>query len=139
MIDDILARLDKVRRTGSDNWIACCPSHPDKSPSLTVKECSDGRILANCFAGCSIEQIVDAVGLGWEVWFPPKPVDYLAPVRRPYPAAAVLEAVQFECLVVATAACNVAQGVEMTDSDRERLLLAHDRISEARRLALGES
>lgn len=137
MIDDILARLEKVRRTGSDNWIACCPSHADKSPSLTVKECSDGRILAKCFAGCSIEQIVDAVGMGWDAWFPPKVAEYAAPVRRPYPAAAVLEAVQFECLVVATAACNVAQGVEMTDLDRERLLLSYDRISEARRLALG--
>jgi hypothetical protein len=94
-------------------------------------------VLAKCFAGCGFDEIVGAVGLGWEPWFPPQPIEYAPPVRRSFPAADVLEAVQFECLVVATAASNIAQGVELTPEDRARLMVAYERISEARRLALG--
>lgn len=139
MIETILSRLEKVRKTGSQNWIACCPAHADKNPSMTLREESDGRILVTCFAGCSFEEIANSVGLGWEPWFPEKPIaDYVKPVSRPYPAADVLEALSFEFLVVSTAALNVAQGVEMTAEDRVRLLVAHDRISQARRMALGD-
>jgi hypothetical protein len=138
LIEDILSRLDKVRRTGAQNWIACCPVHQDKHPSMTLREESDGRILVNCFAGCSFEQIAESVGLGWDAWFPPKPIDYAAPVKRPYPASDVLLALQFEALVVSVAACNIANGKELTNEDRARLMTAYDRISSARRMALGE-
>ena len=139
MIADILPRLEKVKQTGRNNWMACCPVHEDKHPSMTLTEGDDGKILAKCFAECAFESIVDAVGLGWEPWFPPKLVsDYSPQVKAPYPAADVLKAVQFECLVVATAACNVANGVKLTAEDKERLLVAYERITEARRIALGE-
>jgi len=32
--DILLARLDGVKRTGPDRWIARCPAHDDKRPSL---------------------------------------------------------------------------------------------------------
>lgn len=138
MINDILSRLDKVRRTGHGNWIAACPSHDDKHPSMTLHEESDGRVLVTCWAGCTFEEIANSVGLGWEPWFPEKPIEYAPPVKRPYPAGDVLEALQFEFLVVATAAGNIAQGVELTAEDRARLMVANERISEGRRAALGE-
>ena len=138
MIADILPRLEKVKRTGRANWLACCPAHEDKHPSMTIHETDDGRILVHCHAECSFEAIANAVGLGWDVWFPPKPVDYTPPVKRPFPAADVLAAVQWECQLVAVAACNVANGVELSAEDKARLLVAHQRITEARRLALGE-
>lgn len=138
MIDLILSRLEKVRKTGAQNWIACCPAHDDRSPSLTLHEASDGRILAKCFAGCSFDEVAEGVGLGYEPWFPPKPdADFVAPIRKPFPAADVLEAVHFECLLVATAAANIANEVPLTIGDHDRLMLAYERISEARRLALG--
>lgn len=138
MIHDILSRLDKVRQTGSANWLACCPAHQDKHPSMTLHEASDGRILVTCWAGCSFGQIAEAVGLGWEPWFPEKIEHHLPKVRRPYPASDVLEATYMESLITATAACNLANGVEMTAADKERLMLAHERLSAARRMALGE-
>lgn len=138
MIDAILSRLDKVRRTGQGNWLACCPAHDDKNPSMTLREEGDGRILVTCWAGCSFDEIVGAVGLGWGAWFPEKIQNHAPPVRRPFPAADVLEATYMESLIVATAACNVANGVELTPEDKARLLLAHERISNARRMALGE-
>jgi hypothetical protein len=138
VIEDILSRLEKVKRTGPGNWLACCPAHEDRSPSMTIAERDDGRILVHCHAECSFEAIAGAVGLGWDVWFPPKPIEHAAPVKRPYPAADVLEAVQWECQLVTVAACNLANGVELTAEDKARLMLAHQRITEARRMALGE-
>lgn len=41
-----------------------CPSHDDKSPSLSVGEGDDGRALVYCHAGCSVADVVGALGLG---------------------------------------------------------------------------
>ena len=40
-----------------------CPAHTDRKPSLSLSEGSDGRVLLNCFAGCSIENVLRALGL----------------------------------------------------------------------------
>lgn len=42
---NLIDRLQKVRRTGQGRWIACCPAHNDKSPSLAVRELADERVL----------------------------------------------------------------------------------------------
>lgn len=60
----ILYRLDKVRRSGNGRWVARCPAHEDRSPSLSVKECLDGHTLIHCFAGCDYKDILAAIGLG---------------------------------------------------------------------------
>ena len=63
MIDLILQRLKKVRKTKPGQWMACCPAHDDKNPSLSLFENNDGRILLHCFAGCGGSDIVSAIGL----------------------------------------------------------------------------
>ena len=40
----LLDRLDKVRPTGAGTWVARCPAHDDRGPSLSVRELDDGRI-----------------------------------------------------------------------------------------------
>ena len=138
MIEDILSRLSKVKRSGKGNWLACCPAHEDKSPSMTLHAADDGRILVRCWAGCSFEEIVGAVGLGWEPWFPPKTEqDRVAAVRRPFPAGDVLEALAFESLVVATLASDMRQLKHIAEPEYDRLLVALERIEEGRRLANG--
>ena len=62
MVENLLSRLKGVKKNGTDKYLACCPSHPDKSPSLAIKEIND-RILVHCFAGCSADSITAAVGL----------------------------------------------------------------------------
>jgi len=63
-IEEFLSRLQKVRKTGSRSWMACCPSHQDKNPSMTVSEGNDGRILVHCFSQqCGIDDITASVGL----------------------------------------------------------------------------
>lgn len=50
--------------------------------------------------------------------------------RRPRALTArdALVALEFEALLVCTAACNLANGDELSDVDRQRLLLAYNRI-----------
>ena len=59
--EPFLLRLDHVRQTPR-GWTARCPGHPDKSPSLSVRE-ADDRTLVHCFAGCQPEAICRALGL----------------------------------------------------------------------------
>ena len=47
---------------GGDSFQACCPCHDDREPSLSVT-LEDGKILWNCFAGCSQEVVGRALGL----------------------------------------------------------------------------
>jgi putative DNA primase/helicase len=61
-IDEITQRLKNVRKV-SGGWEACCPAHDDSSPSLSISEGQDGRVLLNCHAGCQFSQIVSAMGL----------------------------------------------------------------------------
>lgn len=101
--DTILQHLEKVRRTGPGSWVACCRAHDDKSPSLTIRETGDGRVLVHCFGGCSVEEVLAAVGLTFADLFPPRETHHSKPERRPFPAADVLRAIGFESIVVAAA------------------------------------
>lgn len=68
---DLLAQLDRVTRAGS-GWIARCPAHEDRSPSLSVRQGDEGRVLLHCHAGCTPEGILRALGLKLADLFPPK-------------------------------------------------------------------
>jgi DNA primase len=58
----LLARLDSVRSRGAGRYTAKCPSHADKSPSLSVRE-GDRGLLVHCFGGCTVEEICTALAL----------------------------------------------------------------------------
>lgn len=59
---DVFGRLDGVRKRRA-GWVARCPAHPDRTPSLSINEGDDGRVLLYCFAGCDFQAIVAALGL----------------------------------------------------------------------------
>ncbi|MHB1285308.1 MAG: toprim domain-containing protein [Leptospirales bacterium] len=61
-LSDILSRLDGVRKSGS-GWTAKCPTHEDRNSSLSIKITEEGRLLVHCFAGCSFNEIREALGL----------------------------------------------------------------------------
>lgn len=52
----------QARKSGA-NWLARCPAHQDRSPSLSIREGDDGRVLLHCFAGCPTESICSALGI----------------------------------------------------------------------------
>ena len=126
----ILDRLDGVRRTGPDRWLARCPAHDDKRPSLAIRELQDGRILIHDFGGCAVHDVLTAVGLTFDALFPERLGEFKSE-RRPFPAADVLRAIGFEALLVATAAANISNGIELSAEDRGRLSQAAGRIEAA--------
>jgi hypothetical protein len=82
-IADLLTRLERCAPCGKDRWRGLCPSHPDATPSLSVGIADDGRILLKCFAGCSFEAIIDALGMDRSDFRPQPPPVGTAP--RPAP------------------------------------------------------
>lgn len=131
--DVLLSRLDGVRQSAPDRWVAKCPGHEDKSPSLSIREAS-GKTLIHCFAGCSSPDVLAAVGLSLCDLFPkPLTLDETKPTRPNHWHAAniALRVMKHEALIVALAAENVAQGVSLGTEDRERLIQAASRIRAA--------
>jgi len=68
-IAELIGRLDSVKQNGR-GWAARCPNHNDATPSLSIGEGDDGRLLVKCFSGCSVEDIVGAMGLTTADLFP---------------------------------------------------------------------
>lgn len=130
-VDILLSRLDKVRRRTPDQWSARCPAHDDKGPSLSIKALPDGRVLVHDFGGCAVDEVLGAVGLSLHDLFPANPGTSAAPLarRRLLTAGQALEVLVFEATLTATAAGNIAHGVELNDTDRARLLKAAGRIA----------
>lgn len=72
----------RVKRAGADQVDATCPVHDDQNPSLSVRyDRTAGKVLVNCHTGCSPDEVVAALGLGWADLFDPKPEQDRA--RRP--------------------------------------------------------
>jgi hypothetical protein len=131
-VDALLQRLDKVKQSGPGRWVASCPGHPDQTPSISVRELDDGRVLVDDFAGCEVENILGALGLGFDALFPLRTIeDRKAREHRAFPAADVLRAIGLEALIVAVAAENLAHGKPLTKTDHERLMTAAERVTAA--------
>jgi hypothetical protein len=129
--ETLLSRLDKVKQIKPGNWVARCPAHDDRGPSLAVRELDDGRTLAHCFAGCAVHEIVQSVGLSLSDLYPERIGGNQHAVkgeRRPFPAADVLRCIAFEALVVLTAGAALLAGEPFGEADRARLVMAVERI-----------
>lgn len=130
MIEHLLSRLDKVKgRNGS--WVARCPAHADRSPSLAVRHLEDGRILLHCFGGCETESVLASVGMTFDDLFPEKRVGDHKPKAKPaFYASDLIRILSFEALVVSICASDLRKGQALSQEDHERLLLAQQRIEE---------
>src|SRR6516165_4042750 len=64
-------------------WQACCPSHEDTHPSLSITASGD-KVLLKCHAtcGCTTEAIVTALGLTLRDLFAEGPTAHRHPRRR---------------------------------------------------------
>lgn len=70
-IGQVLSRFAGVRKIGG-SFVALCPAHDDKTPSLSIDEGDDGRVLLCCHAGCHLDAILAGAKLGLADLFPPK-------------------------------------------------------------------
>ena len=48
------------RKCGSV-WVARCPAHKDRTPSLSISDADDGKILVRCHAGCEQAIVIAAL------------------------------------------------------------------------------
>lgn len=135
-VDTIVAGLDGVRRTGDRRYVARCPAHDDRSPSLSVRDAGGGRTLLHCFAGSATADVLAALGLKWTDLYPLSSHDpsKRRQFRRERVANAddALRCLSHESLIVSLVAGDIADGKEISSKDRERLVLAASRIEAAR-------
>ena len=131
VLDRILSQLDRVRgRAG--NYTACCPAHKDRAPSFSIRETADGKILMHCHAGCSVDQIANALGVELSDLFPADDsVTGSRGERRRFSSTDLLRVIDFETTVVMVAANDLANGKTLPATDLERLRVAARRINEA--------
>jgi len=128
--DTLLSLLKKVRKTSPKSWTACCPAHNDKSPSLAVSESDDGTVLVHCFGGCSVHEVVGAVGLELEDLFPPKETHHRKPEGRPFQAADVLRLMAWESMVVSMTAATMRER-QLTAKEIDRVIDSAVKINAA--------
>ena len=75
------------RKAGS-GWMARCPTHDDREPSLSIRDADDGKVLVRCHAGCDQERVIATLrGRGlWAENGPRRfirPAPYAATTRQP--------------------------------------------------------
>jgi len=128
--DKLLGHLDAVRETAPGRWVAKCPAHDDRTPSLAIRETENKLILLNCFAGCSVYEVVSSVGLELSDLFPDKPKSNKS-ISRPFPAADILRCLSGEISVLMLCASDLAKGEKLDDETKDRLLQSAARFQSA--------
>jgi len=123
----LLNQLKQIKRTGKGRFIACCPAHGDKHPSLAVRETDDGVILLHCFAGCDVVSVVDAMGMELSDLYPQKEFTYQKVVRKTFNANDLLIVAAWESLLASIIACDISKG---KIQDKDRLLVAAGRLQD---------
>jgi hypothetical protein len=132
----VLDRLTGVKQTAPGRWIGICPAHEDKSPSLSIRETDDGRVLIHCFAGCGAGDVLAAIGLRMSDLFDKPIAHHLPPVRGGFTARELLELSAHEATVVALLAHD-ALTRSLTEQEVHRLNQAASRLARAQDLAHG--
>lgn len=125
-VESVLSRLDAVRNIGGSKWLARCPSHEDRTPSLSIRETDEGTVLLNCFAGCSAGEVLTAVGLEFGDLFPDGPVArHIKGRKRPRQNPRdVLANVSHALTVVSLADSKLGLGAPLNDDERDSIARA---------------
>jgi len=142
VIDALLSRLQRVKRTGPGRWLASCPTpaheHGDRHPSLGIRETEDGRVLLRCYAfQCEPSDIVGAVGLDLADLFPPRSIEHAPRERRPFLPSDVFEVARFEISITAIIATDMHKQRTVSEGDYERLFTVIKRLNQIAEAAYG--
>jgi len=132
--DKLLSRLEKVKRRGDNSWLACCPAHDDKHPSLGITE-KDGILLLHCFShDCNVSDIIHAVGLELSDLFSEQiKIEGGKPIRKKrFPSEAILEALAEEFVIAEIGLSALADGGILNEKAQARMKEASNRFTNAR-------
>ena len=129
-LDNLLSKLDKVKSNGNGKWIACCPAHNDKSPSLAIKETDDGKILAHCFSGCAVSDVLGAVGLELSDLMPDNPAYKKGSKPPKFNKYEMFDRIVFEAVILSLAVRQLLNGKTLDAKDQDRVVLAESVIND---------
>jgi hypothetical protein len=124
-IEILINQLGQVKRTGKGRFIACCPAHGDKHPSLAIRETDNGVILLHCFAGCDVGSVVGALGMKVSDLYPKNEASNRKTEKRTFNASDLLILASWESLLASIIACDISKGKL---NDKNRLLVAAGRL-----------
>ena len=105
-------------RKAGDSWVARCPAHDDRHPSLSIREREDGTVLLRDFGGCSVESILGAVGLEFDALFPEHSYQWARPINRPWRAVDLVNALGADLAQAFVFQIDIANGRPISDADR---------------------
>jgi putative DNA primase/helicase len=57
---ETIARMLDGRKAGK-SWMARCPAHDDRVPSLSIRDAENGKVLVRCHAGCDQGRVIAAL------------------------------------------------------------------------------
>jgi putative DNA primase/helicase len=60
MTAETVAKALGGRKAGSA-WMARCPAHADREPSLSITDAENGKVLVRCHAGCDQQHVIAAL------------------------------------------------------------------------------
>ena len=130
-VSTLLGRLDGVR--GRDGkWIAKCPAHDDRSPSLGIGVGDDGRVLIICRTGCGAADIVAAVGLTMSDLFPDSFRERRYDRRPRVDYKALCFHLRHEVYALSVAATKMKKGEQFNDDDwttLDRVIKSFERLA----------
>ena len=130
-IDTLISRLDNVKEIGGGKYLACCPAHDDRSPSLAITD-DEGRMLLHCFAECDPESVLDAIGLTFSDLYP-EPLGHHFKSKPPrISPREILASLDHESLVVALIGADFIKRQSLDDATWKRLAKAVSRINSGR-------
>jgi len=135
-VDQILTNLENVTKTSDHSWMACCPIHDDKTPSLCITE-KDSVVLIHCFGcGCNGVDICEHLNIPASNLFPTSHSSNFQSnnSRNYFPARDVLNALAEDLLIVEITLNEVLETAKDTEGlaqHQNTLSQIHDRFSTA--------
>ena len=131
----ILSALRKVKRVGEGKWLACCPVHNDRSPSLAVTQKPDGIILIRCFGcGATGMDVCGALGIEPNALFPPTDNPrYKKQSRSGFSAWQLLNALQKDLIFLVVAANQMLKDGAFDQADVNYLTSICQRVNDGLR------
>ncbi len=116
---------------GEDRWMARCPAHADRTPSLSIRDAGD-RLLIYCHAGCATEDVLAAIGLTFrDLYEDPWTAAYRAATAKGATRLQPPDPLDVERMVIEIARNDLAAGRRLSVEDRARYELAIQRLRAA--------
>jgi hypothetical protein len=141
-IDNLLSRLPSAKRTSKDTWRCACPAHQGTNKTALSIKNDNGKILINCFHGCSVLDVLGAVGLDMTDLFEDdvrsdyKTTASVKPHEVKFYPRDLLSMIDFELKIVMLGLFQLDKGITLTQEDRDRMKLSYERIKQIQEMNL---